>query len=120
MEELQHRVANSLQIIASVLLQSAKGVPTGDTRAFIFDAHARVMSVASLQHQLALSPRETVTLQIYFSNLCRSIGASMIANDGKLKIELDVDGSKVAANVSLCLGLMVSATFRPYAARLDG
>lgn len=107
-EELQHRVANSLQIIASVLLQSAKGVPAGDTRAFIFDAHARVMSVASLQHQLALSPRETVTLQIYFSNLCRSIGASMIANDGKLKIELDVDGSKVAANVSLCLGLMLT------------
>lgn len=108
LEELQHRVANSLQIIASVLLQSAKGVPAGDTRAFIFDAHARVMSVASLQHQLALSPRETVTLQIYFSNLCRSIGASMIADEGKLKIVVDVDGSKVAANVSLCLGLMLT------------
>jgi two-component sensor histidine kinase len=108
LEELQHRVANSLQIIASVLLQSARGVPAGDSRTVIFDAHSRVMSVASLQNQLALSPRETVALKIYFANLCRSISASMIANDGRLRIDVDVDDSRVPANVSLCLGLTLT------------
>ena len=55
LQELQHRVANSLQIIASVLLQSARSTPSDETRAHLSDAHDRVMSVASLQRQLAAS-----------------------------------------------------------------
>ena len=54
-QELQHRVANSLQIIASVLMQSARRVPSAETRSHLYDAHSRVMSVAALQQQLAAS-----------------------------------------------------------------
>ena len=55
LQELQHRVANSLQIIASVLLQSARKVQSEETRSHLHDAHHRVMSVAALQQQLAAS-----------------------------------------------------------------
>lgn len=55
LQELHHRVANSLQIIASVLLQSARKVQSGETRKYLHDAHHRVMSVAALQRQLAAS-----------------------------------------------------------------
>ena len=34
-QELQHRVANSLQIIASVLMQSARRVPSAETRSHL-------------------------------------------------------------------------------------
>ena len=47
LQELQHRVANSLQIIASVLLQSARAVNSEESRRHLRDAHNRVMSVAS-------------------------------------------------------------------------
>ncbi len=49
LQELQHRVANSLQIIASVLMQSARKVQSDETRTHLYDAHQRVMSVATLQ-----------------------------------------------------------------------
>ena len=55
LQELQHRVANSLQIIASVLMQSARKVQSDETRTHLFDAHQRVMSVAAVQQQLATS-----------------------------------------------------------------
>lgn len=48
LQELQHRVANSLQIIASVLLQSARRVQSEETRLHLHDAHHRVMSIATL------------------------------------------------------------------------
>src|SRR5688500_6167591 len=53
LQELQHRVANSLQIIASVLMQSARRVQSDETRLHLHDAHSRVMSIAMLQKQLA-------------------------------------------------------------------
>ncbi|MEO7223478.1 MAG: histidine kinase dimerization/phosphoacceptor domain -containing protein, partial [Devosia sp.] len=44
LREVQHRVANSLQIIASVLMQSARKVQSDETRGHLRDAHDRVMS----------------------------------------------------------------------------
>ena len=47
LEELQHRVANSLQIIASIILMKARTVQSEETRLHLQDAHSRVMSIAA-------------------------------------------------------------------------
>src|SRR4029079_12306731 len=52
LQEMQHRVANSLQIIASILLLKARTVQSEETRHHLHDAHQRVMSVATVQQQL--------------------------------------------------------------------
>ena len=108
LRELQHRVANSLQIIASVLLQSARTVQSEETRLHLHDAHHRVMSVAALQAQLAASQLGDVALRSYFTDLCRSIGASMIRDHNQLTIEVRADNSRVEADVSVSLGLIVT------------
>jgi hypothetical protein len=53
LQEVQHRVANSLQIIARVLMQSAGRVQSEEARGIIRDAHHRVMSIAELQRHLS-------------------------------------------------------------------
>ena len=55
LDEMQHRVANSLQIIASILLLKARSVQSEETRQHLQDAHKRVMSVASVQQHLHAS-----------------------------------------------------------------
>jgi len=58
LEELQHRIANSLQIIASIILLKARAVQSEETRVHLHDAHKRVMSIAAVQQQLdAMVPR---------------------------------------------------------------
>jgi two-component sensor histidine kinase len=108
LQELQHRVANSLQIIASVLMQSARKVQSDETRTHLFDAHQRVMSVAALQQQLATSSASDVELKPYFTALCESIGASMIRDHNQLSLNVSVDNSATAADVSVSLGLIVT------------
>lgn len=108
LQELQHRVANSLQIIASVLMQSARKVQSEETRTHLFDAHQRVMSVAALQQQLAASTIGEVALRPYFTALCESIGASMIRDHSKLSLDVAVDDSVTSADVSVSLGLIVT------------
>jgi two-component system, sensor histidine kinase PdtaS len=107
--ELQHRVANSLQIIASVLMQSARRVQSEETRLHLRNAQHRVLSIATLQRQLAVSSQNKVQLRQYFQGLCESIGASMIDDDeGLIKLHVTVDGSTGTANVSTSLGLIVT------------
>jgi two-component sensor histidine kinase len=107
-QELQHRVANSLQIIASVLMQSARRIPSEHTRSYLYDAHSRVMSVAALQSQLVASRVGEVQLRAYFTELCQSIGASMIQDHDKLKLRVEADESVALADASVSLGLIVT------------
>ena len=108
LQELQHRVANSLQIIASVLLQSARKVQSDETKGHLNDAHKRVMSVAALQQQLATSSVADVQLRPYFITLCNSIAASMIRDHNQLSLDVSVDDSVTSADVSVSLGLIVT------------
>jgi two-component system, sensor histidine kinase PdtaS len=108
LQELQHRVANSLQIIASVLMQSARKVQSEEARSHLHDAHHRVMSIASLQHQLAASAIGDVELRPYFTALCESIGASMIRDHNQLSLNVNIDDSITTADVSVSLGLIVT------------
>jgi two-component sensor histidine kinase len=107
-QELQHRVANSLQIIASVLMQTARRVSSTETRGYLYDAHSRVMSVAALQRQLAASSADEVELRTYFTELCESIGASMIQDHEKITLTVEADESLAIADVSVSLGLIVT------------
>ncbi|THD60697.1 histidine kinase dimerization/phosphoacceptor domain -containing protein [Phenylobacterium sp.] len=108
LQEVRHRVANSLQIIASVLLQNAKRTQSDETRGHLKDAHHRVMSVAELERQLAGTGDGQVELRVYFTSLCDSITASMIADPHQLSLEVTGSGGLVEARTSVSLGLIVT------------
>ena len=107
-KELNHRVANSLQIIASVLMQRVRTAQSEETRTYLRDAHHRVMSVATLQRQLASTATGEVALRPYFTELCASIGASMIPDPAKLSLTVQADDSVTTADKSVSMGLIVT------------
>jgi two-component sensor histidine kinase len=108
LQEVQHRVANSLQIIASVLMQSARRVQSEEVRGHLHNAHHRVMSIAAVQRQLSTSAGGNVELRTYLTQLCESLAASMIGDPDRLSIAVSVDDSVVEADVSVSLGLIVT------------
>ena len=108
LQELQHRVANSLQIIASVLMQSARRVESDETRLHLRDAHNRVMSIATLQKQLAVTKLTRVDLRTYLTDLCQTISASMIANPNELTLAAVVDDTSMKSDASVSIGLIVT------------
>jgi two-component system, sensor histidine kinase PdtaS len=108
LQELQHRVANSLQIIASVLMLSARRVRSWRARGQIRDAGNRVLSIAALQRQLSVSKLDVVALRPYLTELCASIGASMIGPDDRIALSAGADETVVTAEDSVRLGLIVT------------
>jgi two-component sensor histidine kinase len=108
LQEVRHRVANSLQIIASVLLQNARRTGSDETRGHLNDAHNRVMSVAALERQLAESPAGDVDLGAYFTALRDSIAASMIDDPEQISLVVVGGAGEIGARASVSLGLIVT------------
>jgi len=107
-QEVRHRIANSLQIIASVMMLNARRTSSEETRGHLRDAHQRVMSVAELQQQLALSAEGDVAIRPYLTRLCQTISASMIADPEALSITVTAPDISISPEVSVSLGLIVT------------
>jgi two-component sensor histidine kinase len=109
LQEMQHRVANSLQIIASILLLKARTVRSDETRLHLQDAHRRVMSVAAVQQQLqATRHGEHFPIAPYLSRLCDTLAASMIGEDRPIKVEVHAGPGDVSSNEAVSIGLIVT------------
>ena len=108
LQELHHRVANSLQIIASIMMQRVRRVQSEETRDQLRDAHHRVMSIATLQRQLASTASGDVALRPYLTELCASIAASMIADPDLLTLSVMVDDAVMTSDQSVSIGLIVT------------
>ena len=108
LQELNHRVANSLQIIASILMQRVRTVQSEETRVHLRDAHHRVMSIATLQRLLASTATGRVSLRQYLNELGQSIAASMIADPAILVLNVSADDSTMNPDESVSLGLIVT------------
>jgi two-component sensor histidine kinase len=108
LQEVRHRVANSLQIVASVLLRHARRTSSDETRGHLTDAHHRIMSVAALERLLSTSASGDVEVHAYFTGLCDQITTSMIDDCDQISLTVEGGDGVIAARVSVSLGLIVT------------
>jgi two-component sensor histidine kinase len=108
LQEVRHRVANSLQIVASVLMQRARATTSEEARASLKDAHHRVMSVAALERFMSEAQESQVDLKSYFTKLCDHIAASAVDDADRISIRVTGVGGEVEARVAVSLGLIVT------------
>jgi chemotaxis protein methyltransferase CheR len=108
-EELQHRVANSLQIIASIILMKARAVQSEETRVHLHDAHKRVLSIAAVQKQIHASGiNGTIEIVPYVSNLCETLASSMIGDSRPISLKVVGEGGRATSRQAESLGLIVT------------
>ena len=109
LQEMQHRIANSLQIIAGILLLKARTVSSEETRLHLRDAHVRVMSVAAVQQQLQGARHgEPVEIGPYLSRLCATLAASMIGDSRPIAVKVKADAGAVASSEAISMGLVTT------------
>jgi len=109
LQEMQHRVANSLQIIASILMLKARTVQSEETRQHLRDAHQRVMSVATVQQQLRASGLgDRIEVGPYLSKLCDSLRNSMIDHSSLHALLLQAATGTVESSQAVGLGFVTT------------
>ena len=109
LEELEHRVGNSLQIIAAIILMKSRMVTSEETRLQLQDAHKRVMSVAAVQKHLhATGGAGSVEMAPYLRQLCDSLKTSMIGDYRPTTLKVTSDTGTVTSREAISLGLIVT------------
>ncbi|MBP1861009.1 sensor histidine kinase [Rhizobium herbae] len=109
LQEMQHRVANSLQIIASILLLKARAVTSEETRRDLQDAHQRVMSVAEVQRHLHVTGGiDQIEVGSYLSKLCGSLASSMTGGSQPIDIKVSAEDGRIGSDQAVSLGLIVT------------
>ncbi len=109
LQEMQHRVANSLQIIASILLLKARAVSSEETRQQLRDAHQRVMSVAEVQRHLNASDGiDRIEVGSYLSKLCGSLASSMVRESQPIAVKVVTDSGAIGSDKAVSIGLIVT------------
>lgn len=108
LEELQHRVGNSLAIIASIISLKARSVDSEEARRHLDDARDRVISFATIQQSLHTSGASGfVELSPHFAKLCQAIANSMIGDNQRITIETR-GGGRATSREAESLGLIVT------------
>jgi PAS domain S-box-containing protein len=110
LHEMQHRIANSLQIIASILLLKARTVQSEETRMHLRDAHQRIMSMATVQQQLLTSSHgDPIYVGPYLSRLSQALAASMTDDSLPISLEVQTEGGGTASSAeAVSIGLIVT------------
>jgi len=109
LQEMQHRVANSLQIIASILSIKARTVQSEETRLHLKDAQQRVMSVAAVQQQLLASGHGArIEIGPYLARLCEALAASMTEDSHPVSLQVQADGGTASSAEAGSIGLIVT------------
>jgi two-component sensor histidine kinase len=107
--EVHHRVANSLQIIASILLLKARAVQSQEIRSHLHDIHHRLLSVATVQRQLSVStPGTDIELGPYLMLLCEGLASSLIGDDQGITIEASATEGTIKSEDAVSFGLIVT------------
>src|SRR3984885_11009394 len=92
LQEMQHRIANSLQIIASILSLKARAVKSDEARLHLENARQRVMSVAAVQQQLLASGHGgRIEVGPYLARLCEALAASMTDESRPISLQVQAD-----------------------------
>ena len=109
LEEMQHRIANSLQIIASILSIKARAVNSEETRLHLENARQRVMSVAAVQQQLLASGHGgQIEIGPYLARLCETLAASMTDENRPVSLQVQADAGTASSADAGSIGLIVT------------
>jgi two-component sensor histidine kinase len=109
LQEMQHRIANSLQIIASILSLKARAVKSDEARLHLENARQRVMSVAAVQQQLLASGHGgRIEVGPYLARLCEALAASMTDESRPISLQVQADAGTVSSADAGSIGFLVT------------
>jgi len=107
--EIQHRIGNSLQIIANIIMSKLKTVESEETRRHLNDTHDRVISIAAVQRHLHRPASSgSIELAPYLTKLCEAISESLIGDDRLITLNICGDSGRITNRKAESLGLIVT------------
>jgi PAS domain S-box-containing protein len=110
MQELTHRVKNSLQFIAAMVMIEARSHSSGEGKAALERVSHRIDALGQLYSKLSKSDRvEAVDAATYLDELCRDLIASVHGEgDTSIVLKTDIEREILPTDRAIPIGLIVN------------
>jgi len=109
LREVNHRVKNSLQLVASLLALQACGAGDAETRHVLDDACRRVVTVARLHERLyRREGAGRVPFDDYLADLCRDLTTALGLDGRQRRIEVQAASATLSIDQAVPLALIVN------------
>lgn len=109
MSEVNHRVSNSLQLIASMLHLQMQAAKNAEIRAALLDANKRVLAVAQVHYRLYSSGNVTsVALNEYLAALTKDLANTAGRDAANVRLSLEADTVETRADRAVAIGIVVT------------
>ena len=108
LQEVNHRVGNSLQLIAAMLQMQSRTHPSHEVKAALLDASTRVMAVAQVHRRLYTSEDvKTVAIDRYLEALIEDLRNST-KGDAFAQLSLAADAVETDPDRAVAIGVIVN------------
>ncbi|GJD51909.1 Protein-glutamate methylesterase/protein-glutamine glutaminase [Methylobacterium crusticola] len=109
LREVNHRVANSLALVAALVRMQANMVTDAAARAALEETQGRITAIAGIHRRLYTSEDvRVVALDAYLAALVEDLDAAMNDSGRRHRIRLDSDPVEVATDKAVSLGVIVT------------
>ena len=110
LQELQHRVRNSLQFIASMVMIESRSHKSGEGKAALERVSHRITALGQLYSKLTDADTvEAVDAASYLDELCRDLIASVHREgDTSIMLKTDIANEKLPTDRAIPIGLIVN------------
>jgi len=110
LQELTHRVKNSLQIIAAMVRIEARSHKSGEGKAALERVSHRIDALGQLYSKLSKADTvEAVDAASYLDDLCRDLIASVHKEDGmSIVLKTDIESELLPTDRAIPIGLIVN------------
>ncbi len=109
LHEVNHRVANSLQIVSNMVGMQARLVPEGSARDALADTERRVLAIAQVHRRLYASDDvQSVAMDEYLAALIAELAETWSSEQAPRDIRLTAEPVKLHAEKAMSLGVIVS------------
>ncbi|RYB05114.1 response regulator [Lichenibacterium ramalinae] len=109
MREVNHRVGNSLQLVAAFLHLQANGSASAETRDALNEANRRVLAIAQVHRRLYTSDDvKAVALDSYLSALVEDLRESSDGSSPRNQLSLSAAAVMIDADSAVTIGVIVT------------
>lgn len=107
--EMNHRVANSLALVTSLLRLQAGSAQHEETRQVLQETQNRIAAIAGMHRSLYSNDNiSSVDMKPYLGALATDLAESVGAAETRLRISVDLDDIELAADKAVSVGMIVT------------
>ena len=109
LREVDHRVANSLQIMGALVRLQAAASNDDAVRQALLDTQSRIHAIAYVHRHLYTSANvENVDLSQYLTSLTSGLEQSLVSTEKRIVVERDVARCHVPTDTAVSVGIIVA------------